>query len=73
MLANRFSALDIFWKRKEEREGEYGVDDERQKKVCPGLSPRGMRSALALQHAHIKGLLMWGVSRVSMWLLCCYG
>lgn len=61
VLANRFSALDVFWKRKQEREGEYGMDDERQKEVfglirhpvwCPGFGPRGMRSDLALQHVH---------------------
>lgn len=66
VLANRFSALDIFWKRTEEGEGEYWMDDERQKEVfrlirhpavCPGLSPCGMRSALAPRHAHREGSL----------------
>lgn len=41
MSANRFSALGVFWKRKER---EYGMHDERQKRVCPGLSPRDMVS-----------------------------
>jgi len=40
VLANRFSSPDIFWKRK----WEYGMDEERQKRVCPGFSPCNMVS-----------------------------
>ncbi len=49
VLANRFSALDIFWKRKEERVGSVGWMMKRQKEVF-GLIRHPVWCVLALAH-----------------------